>query len=55
LRIERYSGEFYRQIQLPSNVDSAKAKASYKNGVLKITFPKKEEEKGTEIKIDVEG
>ena len=55
LRIERYSGEFYRQIQLPSNVDSTKAKASYKHGVLRITFPKKEEEKGTEIKIDVEG
>ncbi len=53
-RLERFSGEFYRQVAFPSNVDTSKIKATYKNGVLKITLPKTEETKGKEIKIDVE-
>lgn len=54
VRIERYSGEFFRQVRLPSGVDSSGAKAAYKNGVLKVTLPKKEEEQSKEIKIDIE-
>lgn len=53
-RIERTSRNFYREIALPSGVDTSKIKALYKNGVLKVTLPKKEEEKEKEIKIDVE-
>ncbi len=53
-RCERYQGSFYREVILPSHIDASKIKAGYKNGVLKVTLPKKEEEKGKEIKIEVE-
>ncbi len=53
LRSERYQGKFYRELYLPVSVDEGKIKASYKNGVLKIVLPKKEEEKAKEIKIEV--
>ncbi len=53
-RCERFQGSFYRDIALPSSVDASKVKASYKNGVLKVTLPKKEEEKEKEIKVEVE-
>jgi len=33
-------------------VDAEKAKAEFKDGLLKITLPKKEEEKGKSIKIE---
>lgn len=53
-RVERFSGSFYREVALPTEVDTSKIKANYKNGVLKILLPKKEEEKEKEIKINVE-
>jgi len=37
-------GKFMRTIPFPSEVDSLQAKAEYKDGVLKITVPKSEEE-----------
>jgi HSP20 family protein len=53
-RSERLQGSFYRQVMIPASVDAAKVKAMYKNGVLKVTLPKKEEAKGKEIKVNVE-
>lgn len=50
---ERSYGSFTRTVALPVEVDSEKAKASFKNGVLEIVLPKKEEAKPKEIKIDV--
>lgn len=52
-RIERSYGQFQRMITLPSEVQSAKAKASYENGVLTIKLPKSEEVKPKEISIDI--
>ncbi len=52
-RIERSYGQFQRMITLPSEVQSAKAKASYENGVLTIRLPKSEEVKPKEISIEV--
>ncbi|MEW6675063.1 MAG: Hsp20/alpha crystallin family protein [Nitrospirota bacterium] len=46
-------GSFTRTIALPSEVDSSKAKATFKNGILEITLPKKEEAKPKEIKVEV--
>jgi HSP20 family protein len=54
LRRERIQGSFYRELGLPASVDANKIKANYKNGVLKVVLPKKEEEKEKEIVIDVE-
>lgn len=50
---ERTYGSFTRTIALPTEVDSEKAKASFKNGVLEIILQKKEEAKPKEIKIEV--
>jgi len=49
--IERRYGRFERSINLPGAVDAKKAKAEFKDGVLKITFPKKEEAKSIKLKI----
>ncbi|MDI6801589.1 MAG: Hsp20/alpha crystallin family protein [Thermodesulfovibrionales bacterium] len=50
---ERSYGSFTRTIAMPVEVDAGKAKASFKNGVLEIVLPKKEEAKPKEIKIEV--
>lgn len=46
-------GSFARTIALPMEVDSEKAKATFKNGILEIVLPKKEEAKPKEIKVEV--
>ena len=52
-RIERFYGTFQRAFTLPDTVDVDKIKASYKNGVLEITIPKKPETKPKQIKVEV--
>lgn len=52
-RLERSYGSFQRSIMLPSQVAHDKAKASFKNGVLEIEVPKKEEAKPKQIKVEV--
>ncbi|MBN2484286.1 MAG: Hsp20/alpha crystallin family protein [Candidatus Omnitrophica bacterium] len=54
LRTERFQGKFYRQIGLPIYADTGKIKATYKNGVLKLTVPKREEAQTKEIAIEVQ-
>ncbi|MGQ9570846.1 MAG: Hsp20/alpha crystallin family protein [Thermodesulfovibrionales bacterium] len=46
-------GNFTRSITLPADVDNSKAKATFKNGILEIILPKKEEAKPKEIKVEV--
>ena len=52
-RVERTYGSFHRAITLPSPVTPEKAKASFKDGVLEIEIPKKEEAKPKQIKVNV--
>src|SRR3990172_6635716 len=52
-RIERAYGSFNRSFTLPRTVDRDGIKAAYKDGVLKVSLPKKEETKPKQIKIDV--
>jgi HSP20 family protein len=52
-RIERAYGTFVRQFTLPPTVDAAKIAAEYKNGVLTVTLPVREEAKPRSVKIDV--
>ena len=53
IRVERSYGTFVRSFTLPQNVDAEKIKATYKDGVLELTLPKKEEAKPKQIKVDV--
>jgi len=53
IRIERAYGTFTRSFTLPQNVDADKIKAKYKDGVLEIILPKKEEAKAKQIKVEV--
>lgn len=51
---EQSYGAFHRVIPLPANVDGEKAKAKFKNGVLTITAPKREEDTVKRKSITVE-
>jgi len=44
--------KYYKEIELPTEVDENSAKATYKNGVLEIVFKKAKVESGKEIKIE---
>ena len=48
------SHSFHRMITLPKNVDSEKAKAEYKNGMLRIKAPKREKEDKKRKKLDIQ-
>src|SRR6187200_1326546 len=52
-RIERRYGLFSRSFSLPQTVDAAKVSAEYKNGVLTVRLPVREEAKPRSIKVDV--
>lgn len=51
-RSERSYGAFERSFALPSHVDADTVKASMENGVLTIRFPRREEAKAREIRIE---
>jgi len=52
-RIERRYGTFSRSFSLPQTVDTAKVGAEYKNGVLTVRLPLREEAKPRSVKVDV--
>ncbi|HEY7319014.1 MAG TPA: Hsp20/alpha crystallin family protein [Candidatus Binatia bacterium] len=53
-RCERSHGAFLRSVDLPTDVQADKVKASFKNGILEVRLPKTEEAKTKEIKVKVE-
>jgi HSP20 family protein len=50
---ERRYGSFTRSFSLPQTVDSNRVSAEYKNGVLTVRLPLREEAKPRSIKVDV--
>ena len=50
-RIEREYGTFTRSFALPRTVNGDKVSAEYRDGILKIVLPKKEETKPKAIKV----
>jgi len=52
-RIERRYGAFSRSFSLPQAVDTGKVAAEYKNGVLIVRLPLREEAKPRQIKVDI--
>ena len=51
--VERRYGAFSRSFSLPPTVDSGKVGAEYKNGVLTVRLPLREEAKPRSIKVEV--
>ena len=51
--IERHYGSFSRSFSLPQTVDPNRVSAEYKNGVLTVRLPLREDAKPRSIKVDV--
>ena len=51
--VERRYGTFSRSFSLPQTVDAGRVSAEYKNGVLSVRLPLREEAKPRQIKVDV--
>lgn len=51
LRSERYYGKVYRSFNLAQDVDEAKAKARFENGVLELVLPKKTTEAARKLTV----
>ena len=54
-RVERAYGSFVRSFTLPNTVSSEDAVADYRNGVLRVTLPKRAETRARQIEIKGEG
>ena len=52
-RVERSYGSFTRSFSLPSTVNVDAVNAEFKDGVLRVTLPKKEEVKARQIQVTV--
>src|SRR5439155_27134641 len=53
LRVERAYGSFARSFSLANTVNTEAIKAEYKDGVLTLSIPKREEAKPKQIKVNV--
>jgi HSP20 family protein len=52
-RVERSYGTFSRSFALPNTVDPNRVEADYKDGVLTVKLPLREEAKPRQIKVNV--
>jgi len=52
-RVERAYGTFSRSFTLPNVVDTQAIKAEFKDGVLRVTMPKREEAKPKQIQVQI--
>jgi HSP20 family protein len=52
-RIERTFGHFSRTFTLPNTVDTGKIAAEYKNGVLTVKLPKREDARPKQIQVQI--
>jgi HSP20 family protein len=54
MRLERSYGSFTRSFALPPTVEPEGIRAEYRNGVLTVRLPKREEAKPKQIKVSVD-
>jgi HSP20 family protein len=52
-RVERAYGDFVRTFTLPTFIDTTKILAEFKDGLLMVTLPKREEAKPKQIEVKV--
>lgn len=50
-RVERYYGSFTRSFSIPGSVDASRINASYKDGVLTVRLPQREEARPKQITV----
>jgi HSP20 family protein len=53
-RVERFEGQFYREIPLPRGIEADKIQAKSANGVVTVTIPKKAEAQPKKIAVQAE-
>lgn len=53
IKVERNFGEFTRSFVLPDNVNKESISAKYENGILHLTFEKKEIEKPKVVEVEI--
>jgi HSP20 family protein len=53
-RVERFYGTFYRSFALPDTVDEEKVQAKFRDGVLEIRLPKREQPKRKRIDVKLD-
>ena len=51
-RLERAYGPFSRSFTLPATIDAARVRAEYRDGVLTVTLPMREESRPRQIQVD---
>lgn len=51
-RVERSYGQFRRSFTLPATVDASRVQASYRDGVLTVELPRREETRPRQIQIN---
>jgi HSP20 family protein len=51
-RVERPAGTFQRTFTLPNTVDASRVKAEYRDGVLTVMLPLREEARPRQIQVD---
>jgi HSP20 family protein len=54
-RMERVTGTFSRSFSLPNTVDGERVRADYRDGVLSVVLPMREEAKPRQIQVEVKG
>lgn len=54
IKVDTEERKYYKEVDLPAEVSTAGVKASYNNGVLEVSLPKKEVKKPAGEKIKVE-
>ncbi len=52
INVENAERKYFKELEFPVEIDRATAKSSYRNGVLEITFQKKQDDVGTPISIE---
>ena len=53
-RLERFYGQFSRSFTLPPTIDAGRISATYKDGVLTVLLPQREEAKPKQIEVTAE-
>jgi HSP20 family protein len=53
-RVERFYGTFYRSFALPDTVDEERVQAKFRDGVLEIRLPKREQPKRKRIDVKLD-